>query len=314
MMIPTWGKITAASALLIATLSSGAMAFSDIDGIPEGAAIRELKARGIVNGMNEATFAPKGQMTSQQAIALLVKGFDLNIDHIRFIKQPEAGDYFTNVSNDAWYAEAFIIAHLNGLPIPKDIDPNAPMTREQFVNYLMSALNTKGEYAFIQLFMEFADTDEVTDGHMTAIQHALVSKIATLNDKNEFRPGDVVTRAEAAIMMRNAIKFVEEQNAPKPDPTTDPDEPVSSDEVSFTTKAVTDDVQLVTLSWGEQPNPGYRITVSAIEFTSENSAVIRYQLHTPVPGQMYAQVITKPTAAAYLPSGITDIQLVQTVE
>ena len=70
-----------------------------------------------------------------------------------FIKEPPASDNFTNIPNDAWFAQSFVIAHLHGLPLDKDIKPGVPMTREHFVDLLMHAVYTKGDYAWIKIFM-----------------------------------------------------------------------------------------------------------------------------------------------------------------
>lgn len=66
---------------------------------------------------------PKNSISAATAVSLIVKGLNLNIDNIRFIKEPKASDYYTKVKDNAPYAGDFIIAQFNGLELPKDINP-----------------------------------------------------------------------------------------------------------------------------------------------------------------------------------------------
>src|SRR5690554_179434 len=130
---------------LIFTLvfSSTAAAFQDISNRDESGKIIELKENKIINGKNESEFAPDVTITSAEAIQLLVRAFKLNLDHIQFIKAPKASDYFENIPDDAWYADAFIIAHHNGLEIPRDIQPGEPITKETYGHFLFQAMLTQ---------------------------------------------------------------------------------------------------------------------------------------------------------------------------
>ncbi|WP_409341195.1 S-layer homology domain-containing protein [Paenibacillus sp. MBLB4367] len=280
-------------ALLLLPAAGSAFAFNDLNGNPAKAAIEQLERDGIVSGVDEHSFKPNESMTNAQAVHLIVKGMKLNIDHIRFIKEPLAGDYFTNVPNDAWYAQSFIVAQLNGLPLAKDIDPSKPITRELFADLLFHALLKTGDYAFIELFVVMKDGDEVTEGRMESIQKLLIAKIAKLDENGKFYPQKAVTRGEAAAMLHAAIVFVKEHstmNQPDPEHT-----------VTVSSEKVNDEVNKVTLSWGTRPNPGYRLTIDGIAFTG-NEAVISYSLHTPEPGRMYPQVITEAKASTFVAS------------
>lgn len=52
-------------------------------------------------------------ITAATAVSMIVKGLGLNIDHIRFIKEPKASDFYTKVKDNASYANDFIIASLS---------------------------------------------------------------------------------------------------------------------------------------------------------------------------------------------------------
>ncbi|WP_199619167.1 S-layer homology domain-containing protein [Paenibacillus alkalitolerans] len=309
-MFKRWLAVLLTVVVSICTLASGALAFSDLQGVAGKEKIVQLHKEGKINGIGKGLFAPKKMMTIEQSVALIVKGLDLNLNAFRFVKKPEASDYFTHIPNNAWYASAFVAAHLNGVPIDKDVKPGTPVTREQFVKLLMIAVYTKGDYAWVELFVEVKDADKITDGYMETIQRALIAKIAELDKDGNFRPQGMVTRAEAAVMLHHAIRFVKENEEQK-QPSPNPDDPASNEQVNVTLETVTGDIQKVTLNWGEKPNPGYGIAIVGIEFPGEEKAVVKYKLRYPEPGRMYAQVITEAKAHVYVGSNIKDVEIQQ---
>jgi hypothetical protein len=100
--------------LIIALMTGGsALAFNDIKDTVGKDEIMALKNKGIISGFTDTTFAPQGKLSYAQGITLIVKGFDLNINAMKFIKKPEASDYFTKVPDNAWYAQSLMYAQLN---------------------------------------------------------------------------------------------------------------------------------------------------------------------------------------------------------
>lgn len=287
-----WKFILSTVLVCLLAMGSTAFAFQDIAGEPGKAAINELKKRGIMNGIAKERFGPKEKIDFAQGITSIVRGMGLNIDGIRFIKEPKASDFFTKVPDQAWYAESFIIAQLNGLDLPRDVQPKQQMTREQFAHYLFQGLSATGDYAFIELYVMLNDESKVNPNYMNSIQRLLVSNIAELDKHGNFNPNRKITRAEAAVMLYKAIQFVEEQ-AKTPQPI--------DDDVELTTENVNKDIVKVTLSRGEKPNAGYGLEITKIEFRG-NDAVICYTTSDPLPDHMYAQVITEPKASVYIDS------------
>lgn len=290
-------------ASLMFSLAGSAFAFSDVKDDPEKKAIESLEKKGLLSGSGHGKFSPKGTLTVGNAVALLVKGMELNIDHIRFIKEPKASDYFTKVKDDAWYAQSFIIASLNGLDIPKDIDPNAKVNREQFAHWLYNALETKGDYAWVEMFIMVNDQDQVTSDYMNSIQRLLIAKIATLDAKNNFRPKQPINRSEVAGMLHRAIEFVKNTKPVEPEPV-DPELSVLS-EVKVTSEKVGDDVLKVTVS-AMAPHRGYGIEVASIDFNADQ-AVVNYRLILPDPAAFYAQDVSEVKAVAYVASSMKPV-------
>jgi hypothetical protein len=287
------------TSLLLCSLTFGtAFAFSDVDA-GQKEAVSALKDRGIVNGIDSKHFAPKGKISYAASVQMIVKGLDLNMDLLRFIKQPLATDIYTKIPNNAWYADAFIIAHYNGLEIPKDVNPNAIITREQFGDLLVRALEKKGEFPLVKMFIEFKDADQITSNYQGTLQRLVLYKIAALDKDGKFYPKRELTRGEAATWVYNAIKVLDTQ-IQKPVPT-----PAPAENITVSVEKVNDDVNKVTLSRGEKPNAGYGIEINNIRFDKNGKAVVSYTLVEPQPDMMYAQVITLVKAETFVSSKYT---------
>ncbi len=249
-------------------------------------------AKGKVDGKKHVGY--NSSINAATAVTLIVKGLGLNIDHIRFIKEPKASDYYTKVKDDSSYAKYFIIAQFNGLDLPKNINPSAQVSKEQFAKWLYGALSHKGDYAWIEIYMDVKDADQVTQGYMDSIQKLLIAKIAALDSKTKFYPKQSITRGEAVSMIAKTVKFIETAK-----PTPAPESSVLTD-AKLTAEQESPAVTRVTVS-AMAPHPGYGIEITGIQF-AKGEAVIQYRAVLPDPNKMYAQVITEVKAVTYVPS------------
>jgi hypothetical protein len=294
-----WSAVLAV--LLVFTLLTGgsAWAFNDINDTVGKEEIMALKDKGIISGTTDKTFAPQDKLSYAQGMTLIVKGLDLNIKAKNFIKKPKASDYFTKIPDKAWYAQSLMYAQLNGLTLPKDLDPNQLMTREEFTNYLIEGLNTTGNYPIIMSYAVLNDEKDVNKDYMNSVQQALTTKIATVDKSQNFYPKRAITRAEAAVMLSRAIDFAAKNkgNVIPVDPA--PVNEFPNADVSFVATPVTSAVYQVVLTWKQAPNPGYSIRVDRIEFQGKQ-ALIYYSLHKPEPDKMYAQVLTDLKSTTYV--------------
>ncbi|WP_166243901.1 S-layer homology domain-containing protein [Paenibacillus turpanensis] len=292
-------KWIAALLIFVFAVTGHAYAFQDVEDLQAKQKIIALKEAGIISGIDDQTFLPEGKMTYAQSVHMIVKAMDLSLAAFTFIKAPETTDYFVNVPNDQWYSESFVIAHLHGLPLAKTLDPNTEISREQFAHLLMSAVDATGDYAFVKIYHEVADGEAIEAEHQNSIQHLIIMKAVELDADAKFYPDQIITRADAAVMTHDARVFVLSHR----DTTIDyPAEPVN-EEVTMQTTAINENVNRVTLAWGEQPSSGYRITIDSIHFNeTDKTAEIRYSLHTPDPDKSYLTVITYPKAETYVSS------------
>ncbi|RXJ00667.1 S-layer homology domain-containing protein [Anaerobacillus alkaliphilus] len=196
---------------LVFVFQQSIFAFSDVSGDPAEKEILKLKERGIAKGMANDIFDPNGKITYATGVTFIVRALDLNIDHMRFIKEPKASDYYTNVRDDKWYASSFINAQFNGIELANDILPEETITKEQFADMLFKALTAKYDLAFITLWMEIDDEADISPQYMESVQKLLISNIAELED-GQFNPKKEISRSEAAVMLYRTVLFVDSLN------------------------------------------------------------------------------------------------------
>lgn len=202
------------ASLLAASLSGAASAasttsFRDLQHVAGQDKILALHDQNIVSGTGKNTFAPQSKLTQAEALQLIVKGFKLD-------ERPltdaliALNTLFPAVKEEAWYANAFTYAHYNGVDIPKSVNPSAAITREQYIDYVMTGLQAVGNMPAIDVASpNIADIDKLNPAYMDSVQLAIVFGIAELDAKRNFNPTQEITRAEAAVILYNAVEQLE---------------------------------------------------------------------------------------------------------
>ncbi|SFD85034.1 S-layer homology domain-containing protein [Paenibacillus catalpae] len=214
-------KLVTLAATAVLTLSiagqgfAATNSFTDIANVSAKDKIISLQNKGLVQGVTKDRYFPDATLTAAQGIQLIVNALDLNIDTLRFIKEPHATDYFPKADDEAWYADALIIAANNDIGLPNDLDPNKTWTKEEFTHQLILAIEKHSNLPMIKLMpMEFNDQDELSVSYEGSVQRALVLKIAELDQDGNFNPTDEITRADAAVLIYNALAYIDAAPAP----------------------------------------------------------------------------------------------------
>ena len=190
--------------------------FTDLTNVVAKDKILSLQERGYLTGIGDCLFAPDSSVTAAQGIQFIVSSLELNLDLVRFIKEPKATDYFPKADNTAWYANTLIIATINGIELPKDLDPNKEWTREEFTYHLIYAIEKKGHLPSINIIsVKVADQDKLTSSYDGAIQRALVYGVAKLDADSKFNPKAGISRAAAAEQIYNALEYLNSHPAPQ---------------------------------------------------------------------------------------------------
>ncbi|WP_179032876.1 S-layer homology domain-containing protein [Paenibacillus kribbensis] len=183
--------------------------FKDLDNVSGKEKIISLKDQGLLKGVSDTQFLPSSKVTAAQGVQLISGAFRFSLIAIDFIKAPQASDLFTHVKDTAWYADAFINAHYNGVDIPKDIDPAKALTKEEFTHMLIQGIEKAGVLPMIKIApVNISDDSELEPAYQGSIQRSLVYKVNTLDATGKFHPKSKITRAEAAVMLYNALEYL----------------------------------------------------------------------------------------------------------
>lgn len=176
--------------------------FTDVQNSPAKDQIEALHAKNIVQGVTDAQFAPEQLLKLSEGMTMIVKGLQLNAP------TPKEGD----AALKPWYEAALSSARANGIDLPAEADPAQALTKEQFVYYVMQALEKSGRFPMINLIpVPIADQDQMTAEYQGAIQRALHYKLVSLDEKSGFQPKSKLTRAEAALILYQAVLLYEKQ-------------------------------------------------------------------------------------------------------
>lgn len=190
-------------------LSAADSQFKDLNNVSGKEKIISLKDQGLLKGVSDTQFLPSSKVTAAQGIQLISGGLQLSLAVIDFNKAPQASGLFTHVKDTAWYAGAFINAHYNGVEIPKDIDPAKALTKEEFTHMLIQGMEKAGVLPMIKIApANIADDSELEPSYQGSIQRSLVYKVNTLDANEKFHPKKEITRAEAAVMLYNALEYL----------------------------------------------------------------------------------------------------------
>lgn len=280
-------KLNLIAALLLTSsilLVPVASAFRDVQG-EDAQIVESLQDRGIIQGVTQDRFAPLGKVTGSQGVHMIVQALGL-----------KANDGTPNSpklpgKQGHWYDDSLAIAAEHGIKLPKGFAVNKELTREQFAYLLEQGIQATGTYPLIAMLIEVADADEVTQDYFNSIQALLLMKITDLDKAGKFHPAQTLTRMEAARWIYNAREYIDNYgNAEAP----------MEDEVVYSVEKVNDQINKMILQRENQPNPGYGITVTKVEFGKDQVATVYYELLSPKPGQMYPQVITTTKTETYV--------------
>lgn len=183
--------------------------FDDMNGHWAQRDVETLASKLIINGMTDQTFTPAGQVTRAQFAALLVRGLGLTTESVK--------NMFTDVSTTAWYAEdvntAAKLGLVQGVGEGK-FSPDTRITREQMVVMIMNAVQlVQGDpRAEAQTRTPFADQASISDYASNAVTEAAAKGLIKGKTETTFAPQDAATRAEAAVMIKQILKYFKFMN------------------------------------------------------------------------------------------------------
>lgn len=180
--------------------------FSDLDGVSWAReSIEKLYQSGVVKGKGDGFFAPNDLVTREEFVKMISGAFDL----------PASGNGagFSDVMPERWSYETIsgaahcgVISGYGGY-----FRPTETITREDMAVIIVRALKYKG-YELLSEGYEtgFLDENEISVYAKESVNVLYKNKLISGTDENMFLPKKNATRAEAAVMICNAMKYREE--------------------------------------------------------------------------------------------------------
>lgn len=160
-------------------------------------AVVALAEQGVIAGATETTFDPNSNVTRAQVVAFLYR--------MEGAPETSAAVEFTDVPEDAYYAAAlaWAVEHEIAFGVSDtEFDPDAAVTREQFVSFLYRYAklkgNSDGEAADLS---SFKDASSVTEYARVAMAWAIGQKVVYGVETDVLGPQDTATRGQAAAIL-----------------------------------------------------------------------------------------------------------------
>lgn len=195
---------------LYLVIETGNKTFSDIQRHWAQADIEFLASRLIIQGVSATQFAPNVTITRAESTALLVRSLGLAVGDDRTRSR------FADVDANAWYAPVIKVAVAVGLVQGIDEDhfaPNAPITREQMAVMIANAMKLAGKPVINidgnKALEMYTDQAQISAWAKHAVFQSVTAVIINGYPDHTIAPKQIVTRAEAAAMMKRLLQAVE---------------------------------------------------------------------------------------------------------
>lgn len=157
---------------------------------------------GIINGKSENAFDPDGQITRAEFLTLALKVGKITA---------EAGETYSDVAADAWFANTVATAKKLGL-IPDAMvaggtfKPDQPITRQEMTAVLTALYESQKPTLSGAEIGHFTDRATFADWAVTPISKAVGLGLVAGNPDGSFNAVGNATRAEAAVIMSRLYK------------------------------------------------------------------------------------------------------------
>lgn len=163
--------------------------------------IKELAAKQLISGVTSTAFEPDRNVTRAEFAALLIRALGIH---------GNANSSFTDVTENAWYANAVGLAEREGIVAgvgEREFAPAASITRQEMAVMVVRAYeyetktkaSAKGE-------LRYSDRDEVSEWAKTAIIAAREMGLMIGRSASQFQPLGNGTRAETAKLLINLLE------------------------------------------------------------------------------------------------------------
>lgn len=180
--------------------AAGALRFNDVgEGSWYYEAVRFVHDAGLMQGETAANFNPDGKLNRAMLVTILYR--------LEGMPRVSADVKFTDVTAEAWYADAIVWAGANGIVNGYEDGDFAPMqnvSREETAVMLMRYAGYKQyDISGAAELSVYRDAADVSDWAAAALRWANAEGLINGDERNLLEPQGNATRAEAAaILMR----------------------------------------------------------------------------------------------------------------
>ena len=190
-------------------VSANAIDFADVKALTPWAAsaVSKLSSAGIINGLNENAFNPKGNTTRGDFMVIIAKLLGL---------EGTPSSNFSDVNPNKYYYNAIGLTKQIGIAsgVSADkFDPEAPITREQVMAITARVLNLVGalETADLSVLDKFVDKANISNYAKASVASLVAMGIVSGDTANKINPTANITRAETAVIMNGVYSIVTEK-------------------------------------------------------------------------------------------------------
>ncbi|BBH23215.1 hypothetical protein Back11_45600 [Paenibacillus baekrokdamisoli] len=167
--------------------------------------IKILANKKIINGYEDGTFKPNGDVTRAEFAFIIAKGLGLNAD--------SSAIKFSDVSKEAWYAgvvgamssRGFISGYVDG-----SFKADQKITREEeaiILGRVLTYLN-KDVKPSLSVLDKFRDRTSISEYAKSSVAALVELKIINGNTQGNLDPQGFATRAETATMIYNLLSLM----------------------------------------------------------------------------------------------------------
>lgn len=162
-----------------------------------------------LNGRGHKVFSPDSLVNRAQLAVVLQKTFELDYGDKRFVKQPQASDYYQDVNNQVWYAEAVTLTAINEVFATNgNFYPQQEVTRIEVARAIHRCVNAKGlNIPMIMLMPNYRDMEGLSQEDTNALVFASNTSLMK-GDGQYWRPHDNITRAELATVVNGLVRLL----------------------------------------------------------------------------------------------------------
>ena len=182
-------------------------------------AIQRCFSAGIINGIDDITFAPENTLTKAQICQALYKlAKKLAVRNEEKFKEPSGSIYFEDVKSEQWFYNAVKYCVRKGLILAEGnlFNPNSDLSRSEFCGIVYAFVMKHCKSTKItncnMVEMPFSDVEK-TDKNYNAINACYSLELINGVDETHFEPNGTLNRGHLCQIIYKLIKAIEEYEA-----------------------------------------------------------------------------------------------------